>query len=66
MNAPAAVERVKHSSARDRFADIQRVLFAVHDVTSKSDRLRIALGYLDDTGGLPARWRQAVAKLIGN
>jgi tRNA A-37 threonylcarbamoyl transferase component Bud32 len=66
INAPAAVERVRHLSTRDRFADVQRVLFAVYDGTTKSDRLRIALGYLDDTGGLPVRWRRAVARLIGN
>jgi Lipopolysaccharide kinase (Kdo/WaaP) family len=66
LNAPEAVERAKRLSNRDRFADVQRVLFAVHDVTTKSDRLRIALGYLDDTGGLPPRWRRAVAKLIRN
>jgi hypothetical protein len=66
LNAPEAVERVKRLLTRDRFADVQRVLFTVHDVTTKSDRLRIALGYLDNTGGLPARWRRAVAKLIRN
>jgi tRNA A-37 threonylcarbamoyl transferase component Bud32 len=66
LNAPDAVERVKRLPTRDRFADVQRVLFAVHDVTTKSDRLRIALGYLDNTGGLPDGWRRAVAKLIRN
>jgi hypothetical protein len=66
LNAPEAVDRVKRLPTRDRFADVQRVLFALHDVTTKSDRLRIALGYLDNTGGLPARWRRAVAKLIRN
>jgi hypothetical protein len=66
VNAPEGVERAKHLVTRDRFADTQRVLFAVHDVTTKSDRLRIVLGYLDDTGGLPTHWRRAVAKLIGH
>ncbi len=66
INAPEAVERAKRLRDRDRFADVQRVLFAVHDSTTKTDRLRVVLGYLDDTGGLPARWRRAVAKLIRN
>jgi hypothetical protein len=66
LNAPAAVERAGRPSDRDRFADVQRVLFTVHDRTTKADRLRIVLGYLDDTGGLPVRWRRAVAKLIRN
>jgi hypothetical protein len=66
LNAPTAVERAGKLSDRDRFADVQRVLFAVHDVTTKADRLRIVLGYLDDTGGLPVRWRRAVARLIRN
>lgn len=64
--SPAAVERTKRLSDRDRFADVQRILFAIHDVTSRADRLRVVLGYLDDTGGLPARWRRAVAQLIRN
>jgi Lipopolysaccharide kinase (Kdo/WaaP) family len=65
VNAPEAVDRATSLSNRDRFADVQRVLFAVYDVTTKTDRLRIVLGYLDDTGGLPTHWRRAVAKLIG-
>jgi hypothetical protein len=66
INAPETVERARRLTDRDRFADMQRVLYAVHDTTTKADRLRVVLGYLDDTGGLPKRWRRAVAKLIRN
>jgi hypothetical protein len=63
-NAPGVVERASRLTDRDRFADVQRLLFGVHDSTSRTDRLRIVLGYLDAAGGLSPGWRRAVAKLI--
>jgi hypothetical protein len=64
VNAPHAVVRCRHISQRDAFADVQHILVGIYRTTTRSERLRLVLGYVDEAGELPKGWRRAVAKLI--